>query len=241
MLAKLDNPKIFSDVVSIISELVTEVKLKFDETGMSIVAIDPANVALVSFKLPKIAFSQYESSKEVLGINLDNLKAVLRRTRAGSVLIMESQENYLKLDILDKIKRSFSLALIEIEGADKSVPSLEFLSQIQMNPGDLVDVIEDCIIVADSCSFIAEPEKFVIEATGLNSARAEFSSDEVKIISGSSKAKYSLEYLQKFVKASKLADKVYINFSSDHPVKLEFKRDDSELAFILAPRVENED
>ncbi len=241
MLAKLENPRIFSEVISIISELVTEVKLRFDERGMGIVAIDPANVAMVSFRIPREAFSEYEAGNEILGINLDNLKAVLRRARPGSILIMESYESTLKLDILDKIKRSFSLALIEIESEDKNVPSLEFLSQVQMSPNDLVDAIEDCVIVADSCNFVAEPDKFIIEASGLNSARAEFSSDEVKIISGKSKAKYSLEYLQKFSKASKIADKVFINFSSNHPTKIEFKRDDLDLAFILAPRVENED
>ncbi|HRZ85677.1 MAG TPA: proliferating cell nuclear antigen (pcna) [Candidatus Paceibacterota bacterium] len=241
MLARLDNPKIFSDVISIISEMVTEVKIKFDERGMSIVAIDPANVAMVSFRLPREAFSQYESGTEVLGVNLDSLKAVLRRTKSGSILIMENNENILKLDILDKIKRSFSLALIEINGEEKNMPQLEFLSQIQMNPSDFVDAIEDCTIVADSCTFISSPEKFIIEASGLNSARSEYSIDEVRIISGQSKSKYSLEYLQKFTKASKIADKIFINFSTDHPVKLEFKKENFDLSFILAPRVENED
>jgi len=241
MRAKLESPKVLSEVISIISELVTEVKIKFDDKGMGIVAIDPANVAMVNFKLPKSAFSEYESGKEVLGINLDNFKAVLRRAKANSILIMESQESTLKIDILDKVKRTFQLALIEIESEDKEPPKLEFLSQIQMLPSDLVDAIDDCLIVADSCTFSSTPDSFIIEASGLNSARAEFSSDEVKIISGNSRAKYSLEYLQKFVKGSKISDRVFINFSSDHPVKIEFKQDNVELAFILAPRVENED
>ena len=241
MRAKLDNPKILSDVISIISDLVTEVKIRFNDSGMSIVAIDPANVALVDFKLPKEAFSEFQASTEVLGVNLDNLKAVLRRAKPGSTLVMESTENTIKLEIIDKVKRSFSLALIEIDSEDKEPPKLEFLSQIQMNPNDLVDAIEDCLIVADSCTFIASPDTFTIEASGLNSARAEFSSDEVKIISGDSKSKYSLEYLQKFIKASRIADRVFINFSSDHPLKIEFKRDNLELSFVLAPRVENED
>ena len=241
MRAKLDNPKVLSEVISIISELVTEVKIKFDDKGMGIVAIDPANVAMVNFRLPKSAFSEYESGKEVLGINLDNFKAVLRRAKANSILIMESQETTLKIDILDKVKRTFQLALIDIESEDKEPPKLEFLSQIQMSPSDLVDAIDDCLIVADSCTFNSTSDTFVIEASGLNSARAEFSSDEVKIISGNSKAKYSLEYLQKFVKGSKISDRVFINFSGDHPVKVEFKQDNFDLAFILAPRVENED
>jgi len=241
MQAKLENPKFLSDVIAIISELVTEVKLRFDDKGMSIIAIDPANVALVSFILPKRVFSDFKSNDEVLGINLDNLKAVLRRAKAGSSLTMESQEGLLKLEIIDKVKRSFALALIDIEAEDKKMPVLEFSTQVQIEPSDLVDAIEDCLIVADSCIFIAEPEKFIIEAIGLNSARTEFSSDTVRIISGGSRAKYSLEYLQKFLKASKIADKIFINFSTDHPIKLEFKKEDFELAFVLAPRVENDD
>jgi len=241
MFAKLENPKLLSEVISIISELVSEVKLRFDERGMSILAIDPSNVALVSFSLPKTAFSEFKSNNEILGMNLDNLKAVLRRAKAGSNLIMESQEGVLKLDIIDKVRRSFSIALIDIEAEDKKMPSLEFMTQVQIDPVDLVDAIEDCLIVADSCIFIAEPDKFIIESIGLNSARTEFSSDTVRIISGGSKAKYSLEYLQKFLKASKIANKIYVNFSTDHPIKLEFKKEDFELSFILAPRVENED
>lgn len=241
MLAKLDNPKLFSEIISIISELVTEVRLKFNEEGLSIVAVDPANVALVSFKLLRETFSEYKSGNETLGVNLDNLKAILRRGKNSSSLVMQNKETSLDIEIIDRVKRNFSLALIEIEGEEKQMPSLEFLSQIQIDPQDFNDVIEDSLIVSDSCSFISSPERFVIEASGLNSARAEFSNDEVKIISGNSKSRYSLEYLQKFMKASKLADKVFVNFSSDHPLKMEFKKEGIDLSFILAPRVEDEE
>jgi len=241
MLAKLDNPKLFSEVISIISELVTEVRLKFSEEGMSIIAVDPANVALVSFKLPKSTFSEYQSSNEVLGVNLDNLKAVLRRAKNSGSLIMQNKETCLEIEVIDRVKRNFSLALIEIEGEEKQMPALEFMSQIQMDPQDFNDAIEDCLIVSDSCGFVASPEKFIIEASGLNSAKAEFSSDEIKIISGNSKVRYSLEYLQKFMKAGKLAEKIYLNFSSDHPLKIEFKKDGIDLSFVLAPRVEDDD
>jgi len=241
MRAKLDNPKAFSEVIAIISEIVSEVKIRINDSGMSIVAIDPANVAMVNFRIPKESFSEFKAGNEVLGVNLDNLKAVLRRAKSASTLVLENTENMLNIEVIDKVKRNFSLALIEVDAEDKAPPKLEFLSQIQMAPSDLVDSIEDCLIVADSCTFIASRDKFVIEASGLNSARSEFSSDEVKIISGVSKSKYSLEYLQKFVKASKISNKVFVNFSSDMPCKIEFKNDNLELAFILAPRVENND
>ena len=62
----LADSKIFKDSVSIISDLVSEVKIKFNEDGLSIVAVDPATVALVSFKLPKSAFSKLVSQKGVI-------------------------------------------------------------------------------------------------------------------------------------------------------------------------------
>ena len=241
MLLKLENPTLLSKTIEILSELVTEVKIKVNEFGMSITAMDPANVAMVGFKLPKSSFSQFETDDEVLGINLDNLKQILKRCGYGSFLILEKKGNLLEIQIQDRIKRNFTLSLIEIEGEDKEMPSLEFSSRVELNSIDLVASIEDCVIVADSCSFVIEEGKFIIEAKGLNSARSEFSGDEAKIQAENCKSKYSLEYLQKFMKGAKLCEKTILQFANDHPLKMEFKTEHMELSFILAPRVETED
>ena len=243
MLIKLDHPKLFSEIIGIISEMVLEVRIKVNQDGMSIIAVDPANVAMTSFKLPATAFSQLEvDSEEILGVSLDSLKAVLRRCSANSNLIITRDENLLKLEIVDKIKREFNLALIEVEGEEKEIPSLTFAAKVEMNSVDFVAAIEDCAVVADSCSFVTEPDKFMIQAKGsLNSFKSQFSSDELDIQAQEASSKYSLEYLQKMMKATKLVDKVVINFSSDYPLRLEFNTPFVELAFVLAPRVETED
>jgi len=241
MLLKLENPKILSDIIGIISELVSEVKLKVDMNGMSIIAIDPANVALVSFKLPASSFSALEATSETLGISLDSLKNVLRRCSTGSSLVMKTDDNVLDIEIHDKITKKFTLALIEIETEDKQVPVLDFTSKVEMSSTDFLDSVEDCMIVADACTFAVKEGKFIVEAKGLNSAKNEFSGDEVKLEGGESKSRYSLEYLQKFTKGTRISDKVKINFSNDYPLKIEFRTDLAELVFVLAPRVETED
>ena len=243
MLLKLDHPRLFSEIIGIISELVLEVRIKVNKEGMSILAIDPANVAMVCFKLPHAGFTEFEVEKEeVLGVSLESLKAVLRRCSAGSVLVMRKEENTLKLEIKDKIKREFNLALIEIESEEKTIPNLDFSSKIEMASIDFIEAIEDCSVVADSCSFVSEPDKFIIQAKGsLNSFRSEFSSDELNVQAQQASSKYSLEYLQKIAKATKITDKTIINFSTDYPLKLEFNTPFVELSFILAPRVESED
>jgi proliferating cell nuclear antigen len=241
MRVKLDNPLMLSKAVDIISELVSEVRLKVNEFGMSVVAIDPANVAMVGFKLPKSFFSMFEAENEVLGINIDDFKRILKRCGTKSSLILEKQENMLNIRIEDRILRNFSLGLINIESEDKEMPSLEFSSRVELVSQDFVDSIEDCSIVAEACSFIVKEGKFIIEAKGLNSARSEFSGDEAQINAEDCKSRYSLEYLSKFIKGCKLSEKTILNFAASHPLKMELRDNGMELSFILAPRVETDD
>lgn len=245
MLIELQNPVVLSRAIEIISELVNEVRIKVNESGLSITAMDPANVSLVGFKLPKNSFSRFETGTETIGVNLDNLKQVLKRCGSGSSLLMEKKDNFLEIQIQDRIRRNFVLSLIDIEDNDidfnSKVERMEFSSSVELSSIDLVDSIEDCSIVSDSCSFIIENNRFIIEARGLNSARAEFSGDEARIKAENCKARYSLEYLRKFVKGARLSEKSFLEFANDHPLKMEFRNEFMELKFVLAPRVENED
>ena len=241
----MQNPVLLSKAVEIISELVNEVRIKVNEVGLSITAMDPANVSMVGFKLPKSSFTRFETGAETLGISLDNLKQVLKRCGSGSSLIIEKKDNFLEMQIRDRIKRNFMISLIDIEGDeidfDSKTERMEFSSSVELNAIDLVDSIEDCAIVSDSCSFIIDNDKFILEAKGLNSARAEFSGDEAKIKAENCKSRYSLEYLQKFIKGARLSEKAFLEFANDHPLKLEFVNELMELRFVLAPRVETED
>lgn len=241
MLIKIENPSVISKAIEIISELVTEVRIKVNESGFNITAMDPANVSMVSFVIPKSSFSVFETDEEVLGVNLDNLKRILKRSGTSSSLVIEKKENVLNIQINDRIKRNFNLGLIDIDSEDKEMPSLEFSSVVEIGSSDLVDAIEDCLVVADACSFEIKEGKFVIEAKGLNSARTEFSGDEAKINAEDCKSRYSLEYLQKFLKGAKITDRINLNFANDHPLRFDVRNDLLKLSFLLAPRVETDD
>ena len=56
MKLKLEDPTLFTKVIELISDLVLEARIKINEFGLSIIAIDPANVSMVSLKVPKSAF-----------------------------------------------------------------------------------------------------------------------------------------------------------------------------------------
>lgn len=239
MLLKLSDPKALSEAVAIMSELVTELRIKVTKTGMNAVAVDPANVALVSLKIPSTAFSQFEASEEELCVNLEDLKQILKRAGPGSEVILERKENKLAISIKDNVKRRFTLSLISIDSEEKQVPVLDFQAKVLIPSPLFQHAIEDALIVSDACTFNAKPNSFSIEAKGsLNSSQTEFGPEEAKF-TGEGRAKYSLEYLQKFVKACKIADNVHLQFKTDYPLRVDFMGA-AELTFILAPRVEEE-
>jgi proliferating cell nuclear antigen PCNA len=238
MIVQLDNPKILGDAISILSEIVTEVRIKLLDEGMSVV--DPANVAMVVFKIPKESFSQYEAGREVWGINLEDFKKIIKRASGSSSIIIEQEDNQLKISMFDKAKRSFVLSLIDVDAEDKAEPVLNFSCSVEMNSQEFSQVIEDCSVVADACTLTVGADNFIVEGKGsLNSAKAEFSSDTVTV-SGAGNSKYSLEYLMKFIKGKTFADKVVLKFSEDYPLRIDFAGNRLGMGFILAPRVEND-
>lgn len=243
----LTEPRYFKESISIISDLVTEAKFKVNPDGLELIAMDPANVAMVIFKLLSSCFTQYELEKpEELAINLNNLKQVLRRIKSEDVLSLETEENKLKIQLKSNTTRSFSIPIIEIEDKEQKVPELSFPMVIETGADILSESIEDVSVVAESVTFLAEKNFFNIKAEGdLSKAFIEIKPDEDTVIKTNSvdkfKAKYSLEYLKKMIAGSKLADKATISFNNDYPLKLEYKvLDKLMLSFILAPRVDND-
>ncbi len=238
---KLEDPIILAKPIEIISDLVLEVRIKITEYGLSLIAMDPANVAMINFKIPRSAFSEFQADSEVLGVNLDSLKKILKRCGKTGSLIFEREENVLTIKIEDKIRRTFSLGLIEIESEERELPNLEYCSTIELDSQDLIDAIEDVSVISDACSFAVKDNSFVIESKELDSAKVEFSGDAISIKGENCKARYSLEYLQKFMKAAKISEKTKIQFASNHPLRLDFGNNSFGLTFILAPRMETED
>ena len=242
----LAEPTYLKESINIISDLVNEARFKINKDAMELVAMDPANVAMVIFKLLSSCFTEYDVKEETqIAINLGNLKQILRRVSPNDMLSLElTEDNKLSIKLKGNTTRTFNLPIIELEEKEQKIPDLKFPITITMPSATLTGVIEDADIVAESVTFEVEKGGFTIHAVGdLSQAKIEIKEgDNIKIEADENvKAKYSIEYLKKMIGASKLSENVEIRFNKDYPLKLDFKAVDKLLlSFILAPRVENE-
>jgi len=242
----LAEPKLFKEPIMVISELVNEVVFKIDREKLELIAMDPANVAMVVYKLLGNVFVEYDMDKEVeIAVNLDNLKQVLRRAKPSDTLTMELLESKLKITLKSSSTRIFTLSLINLQEERQKVPDLDFKCKIEI-PSILFDeAIEDMDVVSDSAAFEVNDNNFNIQAAGnISTAKVSFAhGDMIKINSKENniRARYSIEYLKKIIKGSKLSDNMTLLMSNDYPLKVEYKIIDKlSLATILAPRVSND-
>ena len=242
----LAESRLLKDSVNIISDLVSDVRIKLDKDKLEIVAMDPANVAMVIFRLMNSAFLEYDVSKEEsFGVNLDSLRQVLGRSKPTDTVILQMEEgkNRLNIKLVGDSTRNFNLGLIDLQERDHKVPDLEFSATVETHTHVFNEAVEDMDIIADSIGLSIGEGKLVVSAEGTTSdAKVEILEGESTTLKSEdvAKAKYSVEYLKKIIKGSKLADKVKVKFGNDYPLQIEYDVPEKlYLSTILAPRVEN--
>ncbi len=245
--AELEDISVLKDSIQAISNLISEGLFNVKESGLELIAADPAMVALVDFKLSKKAFKSFEFEKEEqIGLSIERLNSILRRASVQDQVFLSLEENSFTITLKGSAIRTFSLPLLKIDQEDvPATDQLTFKIYADIKTKSLSRGIGDASIVGDALSLSADSEKITLEAEG-DSSKTKFilqkGTDEILDIQGeASKSMFSLDYLNKMIKAEKLSDTVRLNLGNNFPLRLEFKVPDKlQLSFILAPRIEGE-
>jgi len=244
----LAEPKFLKESVNIISDLVNDINIKVDSDGLQVIAMDPANVALIDFRLLSSAFSEYEVEGSLeISISLEGLKSIMKRAKPSDSILLayDKGDNRLKVELVGGSKRSFSIPLINLDASEQRIPSLKFSTRVDMPSEQFDEAVEDVSIIAESVALKVKDGRFYINSeNNLSEASVELPSTEsisVKTDGEDVMARYSMDYLKKMIKGSKIADSVSIEFNKDYPVRVSYTVTDKvHLSFILAPRVSND-
>ena len=86
--------KNLKDVVEMLSTVVTESKFKITSTGITVNAVDPAHVAMVSLEIPKNVFAEYDvEAEEEIALDLEKVKSILKLASSNdSMVIVKDRE-----------------------------------------------------------------------------------------------------------------------------------------------------
>lgn len=235
---------VLDDALDAVACLVAECKIRLEDGGLSISAVDPANVGMVDLTLDASAFESYQTAGGVIGVNLEQFQDVLGMADAGDLVHLDLDEETRKLQIriggLD-----YALALIDPEAIrqEPDIPELDLPAAVRLPAGELELGITAADLCSDHISFGADAEAFRMTAEGDTDdacVTVDAADCQRHETSESVESLFSLDYLKDM--SGPLAGDVTVRIGNEFPVKLHWELEDGagEVTFALAPRIERE-
>ncbi|MEM4486633.1 MAG: hypothetical protein QW116_05320 [Zestosphaera sp.] len=233
--------KVFSRVLEVVSSIVDEALFNFGEDGLTVRALDPAQVALVSVHIPSSSFLSYNLSGETsIGVNLSSLMRTLPRPRRSDKIVLRAGEDFYEFVIESLGVKRFRYRSIEVPVTEVPELSLTFNVRGSVYSAAFKTALNDLrgggTIVFEAmdnqCLRLEAPEvggdvKFSFAGGSLI---------ELEVDEGS-RTPYDEGYVTKVLPLCDVVDAVRIEFSNDHPLRLTFNMPGGELVeYLSAPK-----
>jgi proliferating cell nuclear antigen len=230
-----------------VSVLVDECKVRLNEDGLAIRAVDPANVGMVDLDLSAEAFESYEADGGLIGVNLSRLEDIAGMADSGQLVELELDEETRKLHIqIDGLE--YTLALIDPDSIreEADLPDLDLAAEIVLEGADLDRAVRAADMVSDHIALgvDADAETFDVTAEG-DTDDVHLSLDREDLIdltAGSAHSLFSLDYLRDMNRAIPNDAEVTAELGEEFPVKLhyEFAAGAGQVTYMLAPRIQSD-
>lgn len=243
----VDDAPILKAAIDSIVSLVEEGEFEIKSDGLHLKAMDPSQISMVSFTMPKEAFSEYNIPEEMrIGINISQLSSVLSRGKKGEKAELNIEEGRLILKFYaDKRKKTFKVPLIETGERLQREPKIDFKSHVNVKADAFKEALKDAKLVSSHVRLVLDPKEFVVEVRGDSGdvrEQFELGGSEVTDIKTDKGARstFPLQYLEDMMKATNSTSDVKINLETDKPLKLEYEMEGAKVVYYLAPRIETE-
>lgn len=231
-------------LLEVLKDIINDVNVYFDSSGVKIVAFDVARVTLVHVKLDAENFEEYTCPKNVvLGINVSNTFKLLKSISNNDILSITNNDENLIITVSNATKKStskFTIKLLDLnedllelpdeldnsEIKETMIPSIDFQKIIR----DMSNIGSELLVkrvgntVEFSCEGDFAEKQTIIEQVDCVGQEG---------VSGT----FSLKYLSMFTKATILCPIVQlIQNTNETPIILKYTIANlGELRFYLAP------
>ncbi|WP_135664763.1 DNA polymerase sliding clamp [Halorhabdus rudnickae] len=230
-----------------VSVLVEECKLRLEDDGLHIRAVDPANVGMVDLFLEAAAFESYETDGGVIGVNLSRLEDIAGMAETDQLIHLELDEETRKLEIaIDGLE--YTLALIDPDSIrqEPDLPDLDLAAEIVLEGRDLDRAVTASDMVSDHIALGVDEtdELFYVDAEGdTDDVHLELDrGDLIDLTAGPARSLFSLDYLKDMNKAIPSDAEVRMELGEEFPVKMHFDIAEGQgsVTYMLAPRVQSD-
>ncbi|NYT19510.1 MAG: proliferating cell nuclear antigen (pcna) [Methanosarcinales archaeon] len=236
---------LLKDSIETLSVLVDEARFRISPEGIAVRAVDPANVAMVSFDLVTDAFDEFSADDCELGLDLSRVSDILAVADRDDKVQMELDEDAKKLKIqIGGFSYTLSLLDPSTIRAEPRIPQLDLPAEIVLNGKDLQKAVKAAEKISDHMLLGVEGENFFMEAEGdTDRVKLTMSRDQlIDIKPNDTRSLFSLDYLSDIIKPASKSNEVTLHLGKDFPIKINFTiaNGAGTIGYLLAPRIESD-
>jgi len=231
---------IFKQVIDALKDILTDVNLEIDHTGLKIVAMDNTNIVLIHLKLDADKFEEYYCEKKMfIGICMLKLHMLIKTIGTNDLLVLyinKDDPSSLGIKIVNNEKNvdtNYKLSTLDIDVLDIEIPPVDFHTIITMPSSYLQKIIRDMHNLAEYIEIRNVNDQLILSCNGdfctqetilgtekSNNISISKNTDDVshEIIQGV----FSLKYLAIFTKCTNLCANVEIYLKNSYPIILKY-------------------
>tara|TARA_B110000444_G_C18796347_1_gene575076 strand:+ start:45 stop:869 length:825 start_codon:yes stop_codon:yes gene_type:complete len=238
---------IFKQVIDALKDILMDVNLEVDETGLKIIAMDNTHIVLIHLKLEAKKFEEYYCEKKMyIGINMLKLHMLIKTIGTNDLLtlyVTKEDPNNLGIKIINNeknVETNYKLSTIDIDVLNVTIPPVNFHTTITMPSSYLQKFIRDMHNISEYIEIRNIQDRLLLKCKGdfctqetilgteksqnitivkNNSENSEEdASNSQEIIQGV----FSLKYLLIFTKCTNLCSTVEIFLKNSYPIILRY-------------------
>jgi proliferating cell nuclear antigen len=231
---------VFKQVIDALKDILTDVNLEVDETGLKIVAMDNTNIVLIHLKLEADKFEEYYCEKKMfIGVCMLKLHMLIKTIGTNDLLTLYVKKNDpstlgIKIINNDKnVETNYKLSTLDIDVLNIEIPPVNFHTIITMPSSYFQKIIRDMHNLAEHIEIRNIADQLILSCNGdfctQETILGTEKSNNITICNNSDKANqeiiqgfFSLKYLTIFTKCTNLCSNVEIYLKNSYPIILRY-------------------
>jgi len=240
MYIKTIQAPVFKQVIDALKDILTDVNLEIDDSGLKIVAMDNTNIVLIHLKLEADKFEEFYCEKKMyIGVCMLKLHCLIKTIGTNDLLtlyVLKNDPSTLGISISNNeknVETNYKLSTLDIDILNIEIPPVDFHTIITMPSTYLQKIIRDMHNLAEYIEIRNISDQLILSCKGdfctqetilgtekSNNITIEKNTGEnsQEIIQGV----FNLKYLTIFTKCTNLCSNVEIYLKNSYPIILKY-------------------
>lgn len=243
----INDAKIVRKAFKATSSLIDEAPVKIGNEGVSIRALDLAEVSMIDLVLSKNVFETFEFNKPIkVNIRLSDVLNLLKFESKSEKLEIVFREDKVSFKVSNDFTRIFTIPVFFSEDRDLPLPKVSLGNSFETKVLTIRHLLESGKHISDYISISVEKNSVLLSAKGeISEYQVLLTSEEGNLINPvlkeGSKASYDLKRLSSIVSSMLFSENLKMEFDTDLPMKITQpveEAPESTVMFFIAPRME---